>query len=892
MLETMQWISGESLVRRVVLALVHVSWAGGLAWFLVGTGIRWAGSRCSLTVRYWLWMGVMVFYGTLFGWLLLPGPAEVSVEPGRPGSTAFGNVPHNRVQKPEAETQFLQKPEEELKPSATGNEYEGGAVLQEAAGDLPVAGPVQSVINVYSIVYGVYLLGLATMILRLVHGLVALEKIRLRCRRITHGPLFEQVHDLSKRMGLGWKVAVYVGDCVVEPMVTGIMKPVILLPAVVVTGLTHSQLEAILLHELHHIRRLDPLWNLIQVCVETVLFFHPCVWWTSRELRRLREFECDAGVVDGNMADRLIYARALERLATLLTGPFHPEGEASLAVGATGGHLVDRIRRLLTGRTPESKPVRATSSGMLYLIIVAGVILISTFAIIRSDLGHPLLGDRIGIVKKVNLSGLGGWKNLPFKISPEEEAYIKSAVGISQKSRIQSNSVIEFDRLDVIDELKNLESGFGEHFYVKYLMGTWYWRNGFGEKASEHFEQALNMAPKVLVIKYVDKNRKPLEGLYISHVELECNRVQNRYLDPSLELVYHTLVTDDAGCIYLPVYDTVLRWTSLTHPDGWDVDYYSPGHFKIRGKFGKLPDAICLEKEEGSSGNTFTAPDFGVRAGPGIVLKDGRIGRLQGLYVGYDIGEGAWVGPQGQNITVPAAWDKAVEKIAGLGAVVQLEGFDGHTTVQLECQNDQDEEKFGNMFRGSGITIGTDIGNDMVLFYRGDSDPVTGENREFLKSLHGRVNLIISGGHGTLEDVGEIFPDNTASQGEWSFNLKEFKNVRSKNIYQPNIFGIGIGPGREVPGASLIDLEYNYLPEYEIVVRAVDSKNNYSVLSNRFSSGQEFQGRGRFYGHIQMGKSEIQRLVIQRRPVASMVLEGLKFFPDSLEGDPVSPAKP
>lgn len=880
MLETMQWISDESLARRAVLALVHISWAGGLVWLLVWIGIRWAGSRCSLTVRYWLWMGVMFFYGALFGWLLMPEPTEVNVELGRPGATEVASVPPNHLETPEAETRFLQKPEQEWKSSAIGNEYEGGALRPEAAGDLPVARSVQSVINVYSIVYGGYLLGLVAMILRLVHGLVALEKTRSSCRRITRGPLYEQVHTLSKGVGLRRKVGVYVGDCVVEPMVTGIVKPIILLPAVVVTGLTHSQLEAILLHELHHIRRLDPLWNLIQVCVETVLFFHPCVWWTSRELRRLREFECDAGVVEGNMADRLVYARALERLATLISGPIRPEGGVSLVVGATGGHLLDRIRSLLTGRTPESKPVKATSSGVLYLIIVTGVILISTFAIIRSDMGHKLLGDRIGMVKKVNLSGWLGWKNLPFKISPEEEAYIKSAVEISQKSRTRSNSVIKFDKLGVIDELKNLEAGFGDHFYVKYLMGTWYWRNGFGEKASELFEQSINMAPKVLVIKYVDKNRKPLEGLYISHVELECNRVQNRYLDPSLELVYHTLVTDDAGCIYLPVYDTVLRWTSLTHPDGWDVDYHSLGHFRIRGKFGKLPDSICLEKEEGASGNTFTTPDFGTRVGPGIVLKDGRIARLQGVYVGYEVGGGSWVGPHGQSIAVPSAWNEAVEKIAGLGAVVQLEGFDGQANLNLECQDDQDEEKYKSVFSGSGISTGSNIGHNMVLFYRGDHDPTTEEDREFLKSLHGRVNLIISHGHGALEDIGEIFPEDTASQGEWTFDLKKFRDVSSKTVYQPNIFGIGIGPKREYPGASQVDMDYNYLPGYEVIVRSVDEDNNYSALPSRVSSGKSFQGTGRHFSHIQMDKADIRRLVIQRRPVTSMVLEGVKFFPD------------
>ena len=77
------------------------------------------------------------------------------------------------------------------------------------------------------------------------------------------------------------------------PMVIGWLRPVILLPASALSGLTPQQLEAIIAHELAHIRRHDYLINLLQSLIETLLFYHPAVWWVSRQIRREREHCCD-----------------------------------------------------------------------------------------------------------------------------------------------------------------------------------------------------------------------------------------------------------------------------------------------------------------------------------------------------------------------------------------------------------------------------------------------------------------------------------------------------------------------------------------------------------------------------------------------------------------------
>ena len=132
------------------------------------------------------------------------------------------------------------------------------------------------------------------------------------------------------------------------------MKPVVLLPASALAGLTPQQLEAILAHELAHIRRHDYLVNLLQTLVETLLFYHPAVWWLSRRIRIERENCCDDLAVS-LCGDPCTYARALADLEAL-RGPAR-----SLAMAANGGSLLQRVRRLLGA--PTSRRTRPGLAG-------------------------------------------------------------------------------------------------------------------------------------------------------------------------------------------------------------------------------------------------------------------------------------------------------------------------------------------------------------------------------------------------------------------------------------------------------------------------------------------------------------------------------------------------
>jgi uncharacterized protein (TIGR03435 family) len=175
---------------------------------------------------------------------------------------------------------------------------------------------------------------------------------------------------------LGLSRAIHVVDSVAidTPTVIGWLRPVILLPIAALANLTPGQVQAILAHELAHVQRHDFLVNLLQAVAETLLFYHPAVWWLSSRIRAEREHCCDdvAVAVCGDPVD---YADALTTLASwacLRTVDAAARPAASLAVAATGGSLLLRIRRLLKlpADRERSRPRAPFVIGVTVLLIV------------------------------------------------------------------------------------------------------------------------------------------------------------------------------------------------------------------------------------------------------------------------------------------------------------------------------------------------------------------------------------------------------------------------------------------------------------------------------------------------------------------------------------------
>lgn len=143
--------------------------------------------------------------------------------------------------------------------------------------------------------------------------------------------------QLMDRMRMSGTVELVVSRLADAPQVFGWLKPVILVPASAIARLSPAEMEAVLAHELAHIVRRDYLVNLVQTVIESLLFYHPAVWWVSRRIRQEREHCCDDMAVEV-CGDRKRYSRALLKLE---------ESRPALAMAATAGGMGMRIARLL-----------------------------------------------------------------------------------------------------------------------------------------------------------------------------------------------------------------------------------------------------------------------------------------------------------------------------------------------------------------------------------------------------------------------------------------------------------------------------------------------------------------------------------------------------------------
>jgi type II secretory pathway component GspD/PulD (secretin)/beta-lactamase regulating signal transducer with metallopeptidase domain len=198
-------------------------------------------------------------------------------------------------------------------------------------------------------------------------GWTQLQRLKRRMVREVGSPLQGRLADLSARLGVHRAVRLLESAVIEVPTVVGWLRPVILLPASALTGLRPEQLEAILAHELAHVRRHDYLVNLLQTVVEILGFYHPAVWWVSRRIRIERENCCDDLAVQV-CGSSLQYARALACMEEIR------HNGADLAMATTGGSLMARIARLLGRPTVDDRRF-AWLPGLVALLLVVGIII-------------------------------------------------------------------------------------------------------------------------------------------------------------------------------------------------------------------------------------------------------------------------------------------------------------------------------------------------------------------------------------------------------------------------------------------------------------------------------------------------------------------------------------
>jgi beta-lactamase regulating signal transducer with metallopeptidase domain len=215
-------------------------------------------------------------------------------------------------------------------------------------------------------IVGLWLAGVVLLSARLLLSWIRARRLVRRGAQPAAPELQLMAIRLSDALGLRGAVKLLQSAAVEVPSVIGSLRPVVLIPASALTGLTPEQIEMVLAHELAHIRRHDFLVNLLQAVVETLMFYHPAVWWMSRRVRIERENCCDdlAVAVCGNPIQ---YARALTRLEELRASTM------TVVVAANGGSLIERIRRIAAGRAEGTASTArwAAALALLAVLVIA-----------------------------------------------------------------------------------------------------------------------------------------------------------------------------------------------------------------------------------------------------------------------------------------------------------------------------------------------------------------------------------------------------------------------------------------------------------------------------------------------------------------------------------------
>lgn len=189
----------------------------------------------------------------------------------------------------------------------------------------------------------IWMVGIILLLLRFMMGYAYLATISAPSQRIIHDTLTQSIARVKTRMGIRSSVGAYASHQASGPMLIGWIRPVILFPVAMVNILTIEETEAILAHELAHLKRHDWILNIIQSLIEILFYYHPAVWWLSGKVRESRE-ECCDDLVMAHGYSPVFYAKVLLRVKEF---QWLENTRAALSLLGNSKVLISRIQRIL-----------------------------------------------------------------------------------------------------------------------------------------------------------------------------------------------------------------------------------------------------------------------------------------------------------------------------------------------------------------------------------------------------------------------------------------------------------------------------------------------------------------------------------------------------------------
>jgi len=349
------WISPD-VMRTLGWALVHFLWQGIALAALAAIGMELCRSAAT---RYVIAVGALV--------LMLASPVATFV--------ALWQSPADRVTPVNASSMFA--PTFATPAQRDASPSSSNTLFQRANG-----APFSSHSDALLWFVEAWFAGVIVLSLRTAGGVLLIERMRRRDAKPVSARIRQICLAVQWRLGLMRAIQYCESQLLDAPAVIGWIRPAVLLPVTALTGLSDEQLQAVIAHELAHIRRFDNIVNVFQILVETLLFYHPAVWWVSKRIRVERENCCDDAAVSV-CTDPMQYARALAMMAELHPAP-------ALAMAANRGPLTARVARLLGVANQRNSARNAGIAASFILLAGAAFAANAFFGIAHSALASAL----------------------------------------------------------------------------------------------------------------------------------------------------------------------------------------------------------------------------------------------------------------------------------------------------------------------------------------------------------------------------------------------------------------------------------------------------------------------------------------------------------------------
>lgn len=218
----------------------------------------------------------------------------------------------------------------------------------------------------------VWIIGAFLFFFKTASGLADLRSLH----RKSHSPVPERlrlaVKQISKKLQISIPIQILSSTHIDIPLTFGVLKPVILIPSALLFQISPTQLEAIITHEMAHIKRNDYLVNLIQSILEMVFFFHPVFWWINHEVKNQREMACDemAIALGANPKD-LAYG-----LANVINHAQNHAPEMAMAAAKKQNPTLDRIKKIMGVKTSPTQPTTLSTITMMITFILGATLLV------------------------------------------------------------------------------------------------------------------------------------------------------------------------------------------------------------------------------------------------------------------------------------------------------------------------------------------------------------------------------------------------------------------------------------------------------------------------------------------------------------------------------------